>query len=1004
MLFFTARGQCQLNAMRLRPGRRRPDFRRRTPFVDVRPLVNHSDTGRQAESRCMPGLVNPSGFDVFSELPSGVLLLDLDLQVLAWNQRAAELLGVQSVRHNSLQLGFPMADLSQRLKQFVQSSVAGESVADAVQMTSYLRRPDNSLTPVNIVARRTQQSQCRYLVVQFDDGSQQESQRRQLEAEHAIHAAVIDNNVNAIILIDDQDRVQEFNIAACQMFGYLKEEVIQQRLSDLIIPPEARSFHLAGLEKYQKSGGGAFLNRRVEVVAQRKDGERFPVELTLFPLHLNGRTYFSAALQDISERKAAVDALQQARDAAVRANTYKSQFVASMSHEIRTPLNAVLGLLGLLQDSELDDDQHHYVDTAINSGQSLLAILNDVLDLSKIEAGKIELEPGEFSLNELCYGVVELLMNRATEKSVMLACYVDPGIPGTLIGDYGRLRQVLMNLVGNAIKFTESGSVVLRIDKVSLDDHEATLKFTVEDTGIGIAKEDQQKLFDEFVQAEDQDNRRFGGTGLGLSISRKLIALMDSDIYVRSRPGRGSTFGFNLTLDCAVFDDNDEPGVEKTVQHPLQGKELAVWMANDMPALLLKEQLLSLGAVIHSFASLQEYHELIAEEVVDLVVLEQRVLPESPEATLNQLRQRAPLAPAVLLTAGNNRSRARYYAEAGFNSVVNSNTPIQPLGQTLLRALTGVDHSTFDARKHPRTRPTPDIPFRILLAEDSQANQLVATNILRKAGFTIDAVANGMEALEAVQTLPYDLVLMDLQMPEMDGLEATRSIRQLKSECCDIPIVAMTANVIADVKRDCEDAGMQGFVSKPIVREELFAELSRWTDAKQIGLALNEREAPPASAVNDRTAADVVADVAPVAGMSAAAVSDADTAATEGLDTESLDIRVLERLIEDTSKATVARMLTIFLSEADKRMTLIRQALAQADTLQLASEAHTLKSSAASFGARLLADLAKQLEASAKAGIADEPLVKRLNEVGERSIAQLKQWLRVVGAPSESAS
>ena len=984
MLFFTARGQRQLNALRMRPGRQRPDFRRRTPSADM--SVPGADTG----------------FDVFSELPSGVLLLDQDLQVLAWNQRAAQLLGVHTVRHNSLQLGFPMADLSQRLKQFMQSSLAGESVAGAVQLTSYLRRPDNSLIPVNVVARCTQQSQCRYLVVQFDDGSQQESQRRQLEAEHAIHAAVIDNNVNAIILIDDQDRVQEFNIAACQMFGYLKEEVIQQRLSDLIIPPEARSFHLAGLEKYQKSGGGAFLNHRVEVVALRKDGERFPVELTLFPLHLNGRTYFSAALQDISERKAAVHALQQARDAAVRANTYKSQFVASMSHEIRTPLNAVLGLLGLLQDSELDDDQHHYVDTAINSGQSLLAILNDVLDLSKIEAGKIELEPGEFSLSELCYGVVELLMNRASEKGVMLACYVDPAIPNVLIGDYGRLRQVLMNLLGNAVKFTESGSVVLRVDKVSLDDHEATLKFTVEDTGIGIAKEDQQKLFDEFVQAEDQDNRRFGGTGLGLSISRKLIALMDSEIYVRSRPGRGSTFGFDLTLLRAVFDGNGEPGAVKSAQYPLQGKELAVWMANDMPALLLKEQLLSLGAVIYSFSSLQEYHELIAEEAVDLVVLEQRVLPESPEVTLNRLQLNslpehapAPQAPpAVLLTAGNNRSRARYYAEAGFNSVVNSNTPIQPLGQTLVRALSGVDHSTFDARKHTRTGPTTDTPFRILLAEDSQANQLVATNILRKAGFTIDAVANGMEALTAVQTLPYDLVLMDLQMPEMDGFEATRSIRQLKAECRDIPIVAMTANVIADVKRDCEDAGMQGFVSKPIVREELFAELSRWTDAKQIGMALNEREAPPVNAVSDRAQAAV----APVAGMSAVAAPDADTAATEGLDTQ-----VLERLIEDTSKATVARMLTIFLSEADKRLTLIRQASEHTDALQLASEAHTLKSSAASFGARLLADLAKQLEATARAGVVDEALVEHLNEVGERSIAQLQQWLRDVGAATESS-
>lgn len=921
--------------------------------------------------------------EVLGAIPGSWLMVDEDQYLVAYNDEALTTLGVSKLSDRAVQYHFPALKLRQTLSEFSTSEHA------SIQQSSVARAAGNDLFPVDVALKRFSHRNNHFILLHFYNVSEREADIDFLKMEHAVHSTIIDNNVNAIVLINQDDEVEEFNIAACQMFGYLREEVIGQSLADLIIPPEARAFHRAGLKNYQKNGSGSFINRRVEVIAQRRNGEKFPVELTLFPLHISGLTYFSASLQDISERKQYVEDLSEARDMAERANKYKSQFVASMSHEIRTPLNAVLGLLGLLQETELENTQRHYVDTALNSGQGLLTILNDVLDFSKIEAGKLVLEQDDFNLLSLVYDIVDLLSSRAAEKGVILCCYVDSLIPSLLTGDSGRIRQVLMNLVGNAVKFTEQGAVIVRVDLHKQTEDQVVLGFSVEDSGIGISPEDQKKLFDEFVQADGNDTRRFGGTGLGLSISRKLLTLMNSEMSLRSRPGKGSTFSFSLLLSSVAETSlhADKPA--------LTDMKIGTWFDRDKPSLLLKEQFMSLGAVTHNIECYEDYAELLQDGDIEVAIIEFRVLEQSAESMLQQLKTLHGDIPLVLLIEGNNQALIQHYQSIGFDLCLPSHYRPQWLAKSLIALLNNETTQPDEIRSELMRLPAEGFSFRILLAEDSQANQLVAINMLEAGGYSVDAVANGIEAVRAVQNLPYDLVLMDLQMPEMDGLEASRQIRKLPGKMGETPIVAMTANVIAEVKEQCIEAGMQGFVAKPVVKRDLFAELIRWVDAKQQKVMHDKTKpgltnAAEALATETETAKTIFTETMAVDELA----DGGEIKGAEGKNGEEnnlVDELVLQRLIDDTSVAVVQRMAKVFCDESDLRMQGMYQALAEHDQVAMNREAHTLKSSAASYGALPLSQLAKTLEAKTKTELASEAELKLLDELIQQSIEALSQ-------------
>lgn len=916
---------------------------------------------------------------LMDHLADAVFAFDLDGRIVSLNRTAATMFSVDALRLKTITSYFHGFDIQHCLQNAAVSLRRGESPDFPEHgLRSWARRSDNSLFPVDISFSHCYQQQAPLLIAMVKDVSERQKVEQNLQAQQAIHSAVIDHSTNAIILIDEHSVVQDFNIAACQTFGYLKDEALGRDLGELIIPEEARAFHQAGMQRYLKQGGGDFINKRVEVVAQRKSRERFPVELTIFPLHADGKTIFAAALQDISDRKENEQRLLHAKEQAERANLYKSQFVASMSHEIRTPMNAVLGLLGLLQESELDDSQRHFVDTALNSGQALLSIINDVLDFSKIEAGKLSLEPAEFYPASMLYGVIDLLSARATESGVALACFIDPKIPSRLIGDQSRIRQVLMNLIGNALKFTERGYVLVRVDMMACDDVTVTLNFSIEDSGIGISQENQRRLFDDFVQIDGADTRRFGGTGLGLSISRKLVDMMSGKIELKSEVGQGSRFSF-------VIDFENASGNQSVLESRLDNTHIGLIVGKGKDSLLLKEQLLSMKSYISVIDRVETVFSLDPDEPIQVLVADFRYLPYEADRFIDEFKCYFPGIPVLLLIEGNNQALFEHYCDLGFDACLPLLSRPEWLANTIQK-LIGNEGEIVGKTDHIVTAQlSPEIPFRILLAEDSQANQLVALNVLRSAGYSVDAVANGLEALRAVQSLPYDLVLMDLQMPEMDGLEATRQIRTLPGKLGDIPILAMTANVVADVKAECRQVGMQGFISKPINKQEMFVQLAHWYRKK-------------CEARGGVVSLPAMSDLKPMPDLNMGKKRVEKNIQAEGgnavSDDRLIDMDVLQLLISDTSSAAVKRMSDVFIAETEQRRKFLGALVREGNWGGVSREAHTIKSSAASYGAVALAREAKEMELRTKAGEAlSMKKMEQFDWLITSSLHQLKQQL-----------
>ncbi|PHV06007.1 hybrid sensor histidine kinase/response regulator [Janthinobacterium sp. BJB412] len=642
---------------------------------------------------------------------------------------------------------------------------------------------------------------------------------------------IVDTALDAVVRIDLDGRIVGWNRQAEATFGWSREQALGRAVDTTIMPPRFRQEHRRGMQRFLDGGSGKVLDSRIEVYGLHRDGHEFPIELAITHVKRadQGGFEFCAFIRDISERREREQKLLKANVLAEAANVAKSEFLANMSHEIRTPMSAVIGMAYLTLRTELTPKQHDYVGKIHRAALALLGIINDILDFSKIEAGRLDLEQVAFNLDDVLANVASVTAQRAAEKQLEYLFDVAPAVPRHLVGDPLRLGQVLINLVNNAVKFTASGELELRCTVLANDAGRVVLRFAVRDTGIGMAPQDQAKLFRAFSQANGSTSREYGGTGLGLSISQRLVRLMGGEITVHSTPGQGSTFQFELAF--ALSGAAEPPAV---LPAALNGARLL--LVDDSPVALqiLAEALAPLPLRLdRAGGGAEALAAIAAAERADdpyLLVLCDWLMPELDGIALaRRVRADATLLrpPGMVLVTAFGREEVQQQADdAGILGLL-----FKPIGQSaLVDSLVALVAPPRATRAAGEPAVGPRYGARVLLVEDNPINQQIAAELMAVQGISVDVAGNGHEALERLRGAgpqAYALVLMDLEMPLLDGHAATRLLRQ-DHRFDALPVIAMTAHALADVRERCLEEGMQDYITKPVDPEQLFATLSRW--------------------------------------------------------------------------------------------------------------------------------------------------------------------------------
>ena len=648
--------------------------------------------------------------------------------------------------------------------------------------------------------------------------------------------------------------VQRVNRKLVDMTGYSEQELMGRHIAEL----SAREHSFATIPSIIQN---LFIKGSIkdyESQWRRRDGTAFHTEVNISLLHDGQGTVTGSVgtVRDCTDRKRVESELVCAKEALEAANRQlqetlidtrglasraedasqaKSEFLANMSHEIRTPMNAVIGMTGLLMDTELTRQQHEYLETVRSSANALLAIINDILDFSKIESGKLDLEVLAFDLHSMVDDIMELFSFRAQAKDLRLSRFVNPRVPPLLRGDPGRIRQILVNLLGNAVKFTSSGEVVLRVKVKEKSAKKVTLHFSISDTGIGIPEEKQSCLFQSFSQVDGSMARRFGGAGLGLAISKRLVELMCGEIGVESVEGQGATFWFTVVLE-------KQPVERKTAAAPvddIRGRRVLVVCENPTDRLVLRDQLLSWGCSCSESVRGSDALAVLKKAAHDTVPFDIAIissdLPDMEGHLLGEIIKTNPLVQdtlLVLLSSHGIRGEATHTRMIGFAAYLTKPVKSSQLQNCLAMVVGSRQLKACDRPGQFITRHLINEELRrrtrILVAEDNIVNQKLALRILEKLGFRADAVANGSEAVRAVETVPYDLVFMDVQMPEMDGLAATAVIREReKITGKRLSIIALTAHALSGDRERFLAAGLDDYVAKPLKLDALVSAIDR---------------------------------------------------------------------------------------------------------------------------------------------------------------------------------
>ncbi len=745
----------------------------------------------------------------------------------------------------------------------------------------------------------------------------------ELARQHAFLDALVASTPVAIAVLDDRRGIRSVNPAFEALFGYPGAEAIGKRIDHLIVPESQRA-DSNDLEARARRGEVV----RVEVDRARKDGTLVHVRLSAASVKAAAEGGLVALYEDISDRKAAERAMREARDLAERVARARSAFLANMSHEIRTPMNAVLGFVELVLDTELGAEQRRALELVRSSSEALLTILNDILDYSKIEAEHLELESISFDLPKVVHATATLLAVRAREKHLELTVDVPPDVPQLVRGDPTRVRQVLMNLIGNAIKFTEQGEVDVLAAVVQRDGEEAAVRFRVRDTGIGISKEQLATIFQEFTQADASMTRRYGGTGLGLAISRRLVALMGGELTVTSELGHGSEFSFALTFPI----EEAAPQAAARGTMSLGGRRLLVVDDNETNRRIVRDMLGAEGMAVHEAPRADAGLESLRRAQrggtpFDLAILDAQMPDQDGFQLAEAIRGDRALRKTrlLLLTSAGQRGDGERCRQLGIQAYLTKPIAradlIEAVGTVLAGAVSAdgapdlvTRHSIAESRE----------ALRILLAEDNPVNQQVATAMLVKRGHQVDVVSNGREAVDAVAVRSYDVVLMDIQMPEMDGFEATEQIRGLPQGKA-VPIIALTAHALSGERERCLERGMTGYLAKPFRAHDLFA-------------VVEGRSTPTVPPKGEEAAPPV-------------------------------DVEGFRRTMEEAgAEQAVDDILATFVESVPQRLEALVTAAHGGEQEAVQRAAHAFKSAAGTIGARSLAALLQEIEAAAQQG------------------------------------